>query len=188
QPSGNALTYHRDVLPILQSHCQTCHRPGSAAPFALQSYRQAGNWASDIKQYTQARKMPPWKPDAGVPLRDEMTLTDREIATLATGVDGGTPEGDPKDAPPPQKFADGWQLGPPDLILTPDAEFQLGPSGSDLFRSFVLPTNLPEDAYVTAVDVRPGNARVVHHAVLFFDTSGQARKMGAAEPARPMRA
>ena len=95
--------------------------------------------------------MPPWKPSDGPAFRDARKLADKDIATLAAWVDGGTPEGDPKDAPPPRKFPQGWQLGKPDLVLTADDDFELGPTGRDLFRCFVLPTNLPEDKYVAAV-------------------------------------
>jgi mono/diheme cytochrome c family protein len=171
------VTYHRDVLPILQNRCQSCHRPGEVGPFALLTYRQAVNWAPDIKEYTQSRQMPPWKPTDGPRFRDERKLTDSELATIAAWVDGGTPEGDPKDAPPPRKFTDGWQLGKPDLVLEVPADFQVGASGNDLFRCFVLPTNLPEDKDVVAVEVRPGNPRVVHHALLFIDSTGQGRKL-----------
>jgi peroxiredoxin/mono/diheme cytochrome c family protein len=171
------VTFHRDVLPILQNHCQECHRPGEVAPFALLTYRQAVNWAGDIKEYTQLRKMPPWKPVEGLPMHGERRLTDREIATLAEWVTGGTPEGDPAAAPVSRRFPEGWQLGQPDLVLIVDEDFQLGASGPDLYRCFVLPTNLPEDRHVTAVEVRPGNRRVVHHAALFPDSTGQGRKL-----------
>jgi peroxiredoxin len=176
EPINLKVTYHRDVLPILQNHCQQCHRPGGVAPFALMNYRQAVNWAADIKDYTRTRKMPPWKPVAGPAFHGERRLSDQQIATLAAWVDARTPEGDPKHAPPPARFADGWQLGKPDLILTPDDDFQLGATGPDHFRCFVLPVKLDEDRYITAVEVRPGNPRIVHHAVLLLDRSGQARK------------
>jgi len=175
--SVGPVTFYRDVLPILQNRCQSCHRPGEAGPFPLVTYRQALNWASDIKEYTQSRKMPPWKPVAGPKFQNERKLSDREIAALAAWVDGGVPPGDVKDAPPPKKFAAGWELGAPDLVLTLPDEFQLGPSGSDLYRFFVLRTNLPEDRYVEAVEVRPGNRRVVHHAVLFVDRQGRGRRL-----------
>jgi peroxiredoxin len=171
------VVFHRDVLPILQTHCQGCHRPGEVAPFSLMTYRQAVTWAADIKDYTRSRKMPPWKPTDGVPFHGERRLTEREIATLAAWVDGGTPEGDPAAAPAPRRFADGWQLGEPDLVLTLSDDFRLGAGGGDLYRCFVLPTGLPEDRYVTAVEVRPGNRRVVHHAVLFVDASREGRKL-----------
>lgn len=182
--SAAKVTYYRDVLPILQEQCQVCHRPNEVAPFALMTYRQAVSWASDIKEYTQNRRMPPWKPSAGPGFIHERHLNDKEIATLASWVDGGTPAGDPKDSPPPRRFSDGWQLGTPDLILTVSDDFHLGASGGDLFRCFVLPTNLPEDKYVTAVEVRPGNPRIVHHTLNFIDTMGQGRKLEQQEKDR----
>jgi hypothetical protein len=148
------------------------------------TYKQAVNWAGDIKEYTQSRKMPPWKLTEGIPFHNDRRLSEKEIATLAAWVDGGTPEGDPKDAPPPRQFTDGWQLGKPDLVLTPREDFILGPSGRDLFRVLVLPTNLPEDRYVVAVEVRPGNPRIVHHTLNFIDTTGQGRKLEEAAQAR----
>lgn len=171
------FTYYRDVLPILQNHCQTCHRAGEVGPFSLMTYKQAVSWADDIKTYTQKRVMPPWKPVAGATFHNERRLSDKDIATLAAWVDGGTPAGDLKDAPAGRKFSAGWQLGTPDLVLSVPEEFMLGPTGSDVFRCFVLPTNLKEDRYVAAVEVRPGNPRVVHHTLQFIDTTGQGRKL-----------
>jgi hypothetical protein len=186
-----SVTFYRDVLPILQERCQTCHRPGDVGPFSLMSYRQAVNWASDIKEYTQSRRMPPWKPVAGASFQSKRKLTDGEIQTLASWVDNGTPQGDVKDAPPPKEFPDGWQLGRPDLILTVPGEFQLGPSGPDLYRYFVLPTKLPKDRDIAAVEVRPGNRRVVHHAILFVDRKGRGRRLARRQdpgsPDRPAR-
>jgi peroxiredoxin len=177
-------TYYQDVAPILQNHCQQCHRPGEVAPFSLMTYKQAVNWAEDIKEYTQNRQMPPWKPVEGGPFHGERKMTDKEIATLAAWVDGGTPRGNPKDAPPPQQFRDVWQLGQPDLILTMPEEFQVGSAGIDFYRYFVLPTDLAEDKYISAVEVRPGNRRVVHHAILFADGSGKARRLEQQERQR----
>jgi peroxiredoxin len=172
-----AVTYYRDVLPVLQKHCQECHRPGEVGPFALMTYRQAVHWAPDIKEYTRTRKMPPWKPSAGGPFHGERKLSEREIATLAAWADGGTPEGDPKDAPPPRRFTQGWQLGRPDVVLTVPDDFHLGATGPDLYRYFVLPTNFPGDKYLSAVEVRPGNRRVVHHAIMLIDGAGRARRL-----------
>jgi peroxiredoxin len=179
-----SVTYYRDVLPILQENCQQCHRPGEVGPFSLMTYRQAVGWATDIKEYTQDRKMPPWKPVEGPAFHNERRLSDKQIATLAAWVDGGTPEGDPGDAPPPRQFTDGWHLGQPDLVLTVPEEMTIGPAGTDLFRVFVLPTNEPEDRYVTAFEVRPGNKRIVHHTLNYIDTTGQARKLEQKEKER----
>jgi peroxiredoxin len=182
------VTYYRDVLPILQTHCQQCHRPGEVGPFSLMTYKQAVNWASDIKEYTHDRKMPPWKPVEGVSFHNERKLTEKELSTLAAWVDGGTPAGAPKDAPKPKEFTDGWQLGKPDLILTVPEEMTVGAGGKDVFRCFVLPTGLTEDKYVVAVEVRPGNKRIVHHSLNFFDASGQARELEKKEKERAAKA
>jgi peroxiredoxin len=172
-----AVTYYREVLPILQKNCQSCHRPGEVGPFSLITYRQAVNWAADIKTYTQKRLMPPWKPVDGPAFFNERKLCDKDIATLAAWVEGGTPAGEPRDAPPPRQFPEGWQLGAPDLVLTIPDEFTLGPTGQDLFRCFVMPTNLGEDKYVSAVEVRPSNPRVVHHTLLYVDGRHEGRKL-----------
>jgi peroxiredoxin/mono/diheme cytochrome c family protein len=177
-------TYYRDVLPILQNNCQACHRPGESGPFALMNYAQAKNWAADIKDYTQKRVMPPWKPSAGVAMHHERRLTDKEIATIADWADHGTPAGEPKDAPPERKFTEGWQLGTPDLVLEPSDDYIVGPTGKDRFRCFVMPTGLPKDEYVTAVEIRAGNSRIVHHLLLFVDATGGAKKLELAEQAK----
>ncbi|HEX3148516.1 MAG TPA: redoxin domain-containing protein [Gemmataceae bacterium] len=175
-----SVTFHKDVQPILQKSCQNCHRPGEVGPFSLMTYKQAVTWAEDIKDYTANKKMPPWKPTAATyEFHGERKLTDAEIKTLAAWADGGTPEGDIKDAPPPAKFADGWSLGKPDLVLTTDDDFNLGPSGGDNFRCYVLPTNLTEDKYIIGYEVKPGNPRIVHHTLNYWDLSGKAREMEA---------
>jgi hypothetical protein len=174
---AGAPVFHKDVLPILQQHCQGCHRPGEVGPFSLTTYKHAVNWADDLKEFTHNRRMPPWKPRGGKEFIGDRRLAEADIGTLAKWVDAGCPEGDPRDAPPPAKFADGWQLGKPDLILEPDDDFILGATGRDLFQVFVMPTGLTEDRYVVAVEVRPGNPRVVHHAVNFFDATGSTRKL-----------
>jgi hypothetical protein len=141
------------------------------------TYKQAVNWAKDIKDYTQRREMPPWKLSEGIAFHNERRLTDREIKALADWADHGTPQGDPKKAPAAREFPKGWQLGTPDLILSPADDFVLGPSGRDVFRCFVMPTNLDEDKHVAAVELRPGNPQVVHHLLLFADTSGSGRSL-----------
>jgi hypothetical protein len=180
KPSGK-ITYYRDVLPILQKNCQQCHRPGEVGPFSLMTYKQAVNWSGDIKEYTQSGKMPPWKPVDGLAFHNSRK---KEIDTLAAWVDEGTPQGDPKDAPPPATFTSGWQLGKPDLVLE-TGEMTVGPAGRDLFRCFVLPTHLTEDKMVTALEVRPRNPRVVHHTLNFLDQSGRGRELEQREKDRP---
>jgi peroxiredoxin len=177
------VTYHRNVAPILQSRCQSCHRPGQVAPFSLLTYRDARNWAAEIKEFTSNRQMPPWLAEPGHgDFQDVRRLSDEEVRTLAEWSDAGAPEGNAKDAQPARKWSDEWMLGKPDLVLAPDAEFEVAASGEDLFQVFVLPTNLLEDREVVAVDFLPGNSRVVHHVVSFVDRSGKARELDAKEP------
>jgi len=178
--------YHRDVAPILAKHCQECHRPGGVGPFSLLTYTQARNWAEDIRDYTADRRMPPWKPVGGLPFRNERRMTEAEIATLADWVAGGTVEGKSNDAPPARVFADGWQLGKPDLVLTM-SEFELAATGGDHFRCFVLPSGLTEDRHITAMEVRPGNPRIVHHAVILLDPGLRGRALEEAQTARDER-
>jgi peroxiredoxin len=176
-----AVTFNRDVMKILQDRCQTCHRPGQAAPFSLMNYHQAAKWAADIERVVTDRAMPPWKPVHGIgEFRDEQRLTDAEIATISAWVEAGMPEGNPGDLPPPRKFAEGgWQLGEPDLVLTMTEEFEIHATGRDIIRQFVIPTGVTEDKWVTAVEFHPGNPRVAHHAIFFTDTSGRARQLDA---------
>jgi peroxiredoxin/mono/diheme cytochrome c family protein len=177
------VTYHRDVAPILQERCQTCHRPGQVGPFSLTSYADAKSWATEIKEFTGNRQMPPWKAEPGHgEFQDVRRMDEREIRTIAEWVDAGAPEGNPKDAPPAKEWADGWMLGKPDLVLSMPAEYHVAATGSDDFRCFVLPTNLQEDRDVIAVEVRPGNPRVVHHVLNFVDTTGQGRKLDEKDP------
>jgi peroxiredoxin len=178
KPAGPAtVTYYRDVAPILQKNCQSCHRPGEVGPFALETYRQAVKWADGIVSETEARRMPPWKPVPNPHLAGQRSLSEKEIQTLATWVEQGTPEGDKKDAPPPVKFPEGWQLGQPDVVLEMPGEAVVAANGRDLFHCVVFPTNFGEDKYLAAIEVRPGNPRVVHHTIQVIDTRGRARKL-----------
>lgn len=177
------VTYHRDVEPILQERCQSCHRPGQVAPFSLLSYADAKSWATEIKEFATTRQMPPWKAEPGHgEFRDVRRMSDAEIATLAAWADAGAPKGDPKTAPPARNWGDGWSLGKPDLVLTMPEDYHVAASGQDDFRCFVLPTGLTEDKDVIAVEVRPGNPRVVHHVLNFLDASGRGRALDQKDP------
>jgi peroxiredoxin len=177
------VTYHRDVAPILQERCQSCHRPGQVAPFSLLSYSDAKSWATEIKEFSATRQMPPWKAEPGHgEFRDVRRMTDAEIATLATWADTGAPEGDPKTGPVAKNWGDGWSLGKPDLVLTMPVDYPVAASGKDDFHCFVLPTGLTEDKDVVAVEVRPGNPRVLHHVLNFVDTSGRGRALDEKDP------
>jgi hypothetical protein len=148
-------------------------------PFELISYKSAAKWAELCVEEVKARRMPPWKPAENPLLAGERTLPAEATKTLEKWVATGMPEGNPKDAPAAIKFNDNWSLGEPDLILESPADMTLAATGPDRFQVQVFPTNLPEDKYIVAMEIRPGNPRVVHHTVNFIDTVGVARKLQA---------
>jgi hypothetical protein len=184
QPAAaGKVTYSRDIAPIMHANCARCHREGEVAPFALVSYADAAKRVRQIVRVTQSRFMPPWKPEPDFGhFVDERRLTDREVEILSAWAEAGAPEGDPADLPPPPKFAEGWQVGEPDQIVKMEEPFEIPADGRDVFRNFVIPSGLTEEKLVAAVEFRPGNPRVVHHAIFYLDTSGAARKKDAADP------
>jgi mono/diheme cytochrome c family protein len=179
-----APTYSKDVAPILQKNCQECHRPGQVGPFALETYEQARKRASDIATVAESRLMPPWKasPHVGVKFKDARTLSESDIATLVAWAEADAPQGNPADLPAPAKFPDDWQFGPPDMVVDIGADFVVPAGGDDIYRCFVVPTNLDKDTYVSAIEYRPGNRSVVHHILAYVDVSGKARERDKAEP------
>jgi hypothetical protein len=144
-------------------------------PFSLLTYQDAAKRAQLIASVTAKRYMPPWLP-AEPRFQHERTLTSDEIGTLARWAEAGAPAGDLSKAPAALQFTDGWQLGKPDLEAETRAPFAVPADGSDLYQCFDIPAPMPQSRYVRAVDIRPGNPKVVHHAILFEDTSGTARK------------
>jgi mono/diheme cytochrome c family protein len=181
---GAAPSYHREVARILQEHCQDCHRPGQVAPFSLLTYEQARKRAGDLADVTERRKMPPWHASTkeGGPFRDARVLNEAEIATLAAWAEAGCPEGDPADAPPPRRWDSEWPLGTPDLVLKMPEPYALGAEGRDEHRVFVIPSGLAEGKWVAAVDLKPGNPKVVHHILTAFDIRKAAQKLDEADP------
>ena len=137
KPSKPSPTYTKDVAPILQSKCLNCHRKHQVGPFALETYEQARKRSHDIAEVTEERSMPPWKPKAGVgpKLKHDQSLTQAEVTILAAWAKAGAPRGELKDLPPLPKFAEGWKLGPPDLILVPAEGFSVPASGRSARKS-----------------------------------------------------
>ena len=181
--ASSAPTYNKDIAPILYNNCATCHRPGEVAPFSLLSYQDAAKRAALIAGAVSHRFMPPWKAEPGYgDFAGERRLTDAQIALIQEWAKAGAPEGDPKLKPEPPKFVDGWQGGQPDKVLTLPAKYSLAADGPDQYRCFVLPTGLDHDVYVDSTEFRPGNRKVVHHALVFLDQSGKARELAAASP------
>jgi mono/diheme cytochrome c family protein len=170
-------TFNKDIAPILYQNCAACHRPGEVAPFSLLTYSDAKRWAPMIAQATADHVMPPWKAAPGFgEFADVRALNDTQIATLAAWAKAGAPEGDAKDAPLPPRFTDGWQLGPPDLVIEMPEAYQVPAGGYDIYQCFVIRTDFPEDTAIASVEVRPGNRRVLHHTVIYTDPTHAGRE------------
>ena len=177
------VTFNRDVAPIIFEHCTTCHRPDAAAPFSLQTYDDVRQRARQIVETTSHRFMPPWQPDPEFRhFEGERWLTSEEIDTLGQWVDEGAVEGENRDRPTAPRFTDGWQLGKPDLVLTMKEAYTVPADGVDLFRNFVIPVPTNERRYVQAIEFRPGNGKVVHHARILLDETGELRQRDLDEP------
>lgn len=161
-------TFYKDVLPIFQKNCQSCHRPGEIAPMPLLSYEHVRPWARSIKAKVLAREMPPWFADPQYnAFANDRRLSDRDLDTIVGWVDAGAMAGDPKDAPAPLQWpTDGWQI-PPDLVV--DAvEYKVPASGIVEWVNVNVPTGFTTDTWVTSVEVRPGARSVVHHVCVSF--------------------
>jgi tetratricopeptide (TPR) repeat protein len=180
-----APTFSEHIAPLLYEHCLACHRAGEAAPFQLLEYAEVAKRARQIATVTTSRYMPPWlpTPDSG-PFVGDRRLSDEEIATLARWAETGAPEGDPERLPEPPKVVEGWQLGEPDLVLSMPEPYLVPEEGLDLWRNFVIPVPLERARFVEALELRPGNKRVVHHAVIRADRTASSRELDArdAEP------
>ena len=174
------VTFNRDIAPILYHSCAMCHRPGEAAPFPLLSYKDAKSHARQIAAVTQRHFMPPWLPEPGeLKFADELRLTAGQIALFQKWVDQGAEEGEPSDLPPAPKFVAGWQLGQPDQVIKAEKPFVLPASGSDMYWNFIFRTPVDRTRWLKAIEIRPGDKRVVHHANLLVDRAQTARRQEA---------
>lgn len=163
------VTFHKDVEPIFQKHCQECHRPGEIAPFSLLSYTDARPWAKAIRADILTKKMPPWFADPKVGhFVNDRSLSADEIAKIAAWVDGGSKEGNAKDAPKALAFTDGWNIQKPDVVLSMAESFKLPAKGDIPYQYVVLPTKFTEDKWVQMAEARPSDRSVVHHVVIFI--------------------
>ena len=157
-------TFAEDVAPIVFRHCTSCHRPGQAGPFPLTNYDEVRRRAPFIAAVTQARIMPPWHAEQGdVEFRGDRRLTAGQIATLKAWAEAGMPEGDPSKTPAPPRFAEGWELGEPDLIAAMDHAYEVPAEGPDIYEYFVLDLPLTEPRWVRAVEFQPESRAAVHH-------------------------
>jgi hypothetical protein len=159
------ITFNKDVLPILQKNCQTCHRPGEIGPMPLLTYADTRPWAKSVKAAVLARKMPPWfaDPQYGHFMNDR-SLGEKDIHTIVSWVDSGAPEGDAKDKPLPIKWSEGWNIQPDVVFQMPDP-YPVPATGALQYIYIVIPTGFAKDTWVTAAEVRPSARSVVHHMI-----------------------
>jgi len=188
EPGATDVTFNKDIAPILQRSCQTCHRPNSVAPMSLITYDDVRPHARAIRRRTALRDrmgvMPPWyiEKDIGIQhFQDDPSLSDEEIGLIAAWVDAGTPEGDPADMPAAVDFGgeDAWAIGEPDLIVSSPV-FEVDALAPDWWGNLgTTPTGLTEDRYVAAIEFKEvvesrgeqtrttvGGRYVVHHAAM----------------------
>jgi hypothetical protein len=169
-----APSFNRDVAPIIYKNCSPCHRPGEAAPFSLLSFADVVKNGKAIARITQSHVMPPWKADpASFEYRDNRRLADQDIATLQEWYRSGMTEGK-GEKPVPPKFASGWQLGEPDLVVEMPTAFHIPADGPDLYRNIPVALGTTEEKWIAAIDMRPSSRAVVHHVLYFADPSGRA--------------
>jgi hypothetical protein len=166
-----AVTYHRDIAPLVQKHCQKCHRQGGAGPFELIRYDDVAGNAEKIREVVADRRMPPWHgvldPQFGK-LANDQSLSDEDVETILAWIDAGIPEGNPDDAPPPARWpaADEWAIGKPDYVYRMPQPFTVPKTGTLEYQFFRVRLDLPEDRWFRGVEMKPGNPSVVHHMAL----------------------
>lgn len=168
---GTSVTFNRDVAPILYEHCAVCHRAGEIAPMSLLTYQEVRPWAAAIREAVATRQMPPWHADPRYGhFANDSRLTEAQIATIRTWSQTGAREGDPQDLPARPKFPEGWRIGKPDVVFDIGEDHVVEATGPDEYTYFVVPTNFTEDRWVKAVELAPGNRKVVHHAHVILET------------------
>jgi len=183
--TASTVTFHRDVVPVLQKNCQGCHRTGEAAPMSLRTYQEARPWAKAIKEAVLAKRMPPWFADpAHGKWSNDRSLAPSEINTLVAWADSGAKEGDAKDTPAPRQFVDGWNIGQPDVVFDLGVDFPVQAQGTIEYTYFVVPTKFTEDKWVQMAEVRQGNRAVVHHVIAFIRKPG-SKWLKDAQPGVP---
>ena len=174
-PLYAAPTFYHDVLPILQNHCQACHRTGQIGPMPLVTYQDARKWAAEIVRKTGAKEMPPWfaNPTIGH-FSNDPSLTTAQIETLAAWERGGAPAGNRADAPPPRKWAAGFVIPQPDLVVAMPKPVAIPAHGDIDYTYEIVHTGFAEDRWVRMSEIRPASRQHVHHAVVYIRPPGSA--------------
>lgn len=167
------VTFYKDVLPILQKNCQSCHRPGEATPMSFLTYKDTRPWAKAIRTAVLSKKMPPWFADPHTgSFSNDRSLRQADIDTLAHWADTGASEGNAKTAPAPLAFVEGWNIGKPDVILEMPSDYDVPATGTVEYTYFQIPTGFTEDRWIQMAEARPGNRAVVHHLIAFIREPG----------------
>lgn len=180
---AQSVNFSQNVAPIIYKHCTTCHRAGEIAPFPLTSYSEVQSWGNMIKYVTSIKNMPPFKADVTYQhYQRENVLSDSEIQVISDWVTAGMPQGDPSQEPALPNFPTGSQIGTPDLVISFAQSYTHIGNDHDEYRNFVIPTGLTQDRDLIALELRPGNKTIVHHALFWADTTGQAAADDAATP------
>src|SRR5258708_9915167 len=174
EPAGAHPTFTRDAAPILQKHCQTCHRPGEAAPFSMLTYEDTLPWAAAMKMVVTGKIMPPWFADPRYGhFANERSLSSDEIRTLVAWVNGGAQKGALQDMPPPVKdFVEGWGIPAPDVVLQLPKPFSVPAAGVMDYQYVIVPTGFKEDKWRQMLEVRPTDRAVVHHIIAYLPEPG----------------
>jgi mono/diheme cytochrome c family protein len=168
-------TFTKNVAPILHKNCAECHRPSGIAPMSLIEYKEVRPWAKSIRERVVDRTMPPWfaDPKHGE-FANDPSLTQAEIDTIRAWVDAGSPKGDDKDLPQAPKFVEGWTIGTPDKILSMREEASIPAEGVVPYRYYRIPTDFTEDKWIQAIEIKPGDRRVVHHVIALYTSTTES--------------
>jgi hypothetical protein len=167
--SASPPTFYKDVIPILQDKCQSCHRTGESAPMPLVTYEQTRPWASKIAAAVEMKMMPPWFADPHYGrFANDPSLSAEQIETIVEWANAGAPPGNTKDAPPPRKWSEGWNITQPDLVVKVPKPVQIPARGEVEYTYEIVATHLTEDKWVQMAEVRPSSAAHVHHAVVYI--------------------
>jgi thiol-disulfide isomerase/thioredoxin len=169
---GEQITYSKHIAPIIQNHCQDCHRPGEVGPFKLMSYKDASAWADNIREVVSEGRMPPWHADPHIgKFSNDRRLSESDKQTLISWIDQGCVQGDPKDEPPARHYTTGWGIGQPDEIIRINHEVKVPAStwlGGMAYQYIVAGEQFTEDKWVQAVEARADNRALVHHIIVYI--------------------
>ena len=169
QTKSSPPTYYKDVVPIIQDHCQSCHRPGQPAPMPFMTYPETKPFAAAIKHSVEMKMMPPWFAEPGIGrFSNDISLLPAQISTLAAWADAGAPAGDPHEAPPPKKWPEGWSIPQLDAVLKMPKAVTLPAQGDVEYTYEIVPTRFTEDRWIQMSELRPSSPEHVHHAVVYI--------------------